>query len=197
MKFLIVELILLMAGCTPKTEQNEPELRRTAVNTDETERLAVPVEVTVGEASTPLLDDSEPRVNNINIACGEINGVAIYPGGTFSFNETVGKRSSAKGYEDAPVLINGHKEQGCGGGVCQVSTTIYMAALQAGLQIDERHPHAHGVGYAPEDMDATVVFGEKDFRFTNNTNDVLTLSVWTDGKAVFSKITKKSLTNNR
>ncbi|MGN1097405.1 MAG: VanW family protein [Clostridia bacterium] len=150
-------------------------------------------EVTLAQASTPLLDQSARRVENINIACGAINGMALYPGGTFSFNTAVGRRTEENGYGDASVIIDGHSEQGCGGGVCQVSSTLYMAALSAGLQIDERHPHSHGVPYAEDGNDATVVYGEKDLVFTNNTDGIITLFTWTDGNKVFSKIIKKTL----
>ncbi len=194
---LISVLILLLTGCGEKTaNENGGAVRRTAVETREIpendDAPQPPAETVIAQTQTPLLDDSPSRVENINIACGAINGVVLYPGGSFSFNDTVGRRTEANGYGDAPVLVNGHKEEGCGGGVCQVSSTLYMAAVRAGLQIDERHPHSHGVGYAPEGMDATVVFGEKDLAFTNNTDKIITLGIWTDGANVFSQITQKS-----
>ncbi len=152
----------------------------------------IPEEETIGQAQTPLLDNSASRVENINIACGAINGIVMYPGGSFSFNDTVGSRSEENGYGQAPVIVDGHSEQGCGGGVCQVSSTLYMAVSAAGLQVDERHSHSHKVPYAEKGTDATVVYGEKDLAFTNNTDGVITLFIWTDGTAVFSKITKKN-----
>lgn len=194
MKFFIAVLLLILAGCAQNTADNtRGEVRRAAVTAERKDEAERYVDVTVSQASTPLLDDSASRVENINIACGAINGLALYPGGSFSFNESVGRRTEEKGYRDAPVLVDGHKEQGCGGGVCQVSSTVYMAALDAGLSIDERHAHSDGVAYAPEGRDATVVFGEKDLVFTNNTDEVLTLHAWTDGENVFSSITKKAL----
>lgn len=195
---LCIIAALILTACGERTASPEEPLRRQiSAETEERPQEAQvqpqpPADVLIGQAETPLLDDSASRVENINLACGAINGVVIYPGGSFSFNETVGRRTEANGYGDAPVLVNGHKEDGCGGGVCQVSSTLYMAALEAGLQIDERHPHSHGVGYAPEGKDATVVFGEKDLAFTNNTDKIITLGVWTDGVSVFSQITQKS-----
>lgn len=201
---VLMLIIMLFSGCTQagnlppgiektavtgRGEDSGAALRLSELNDDET----MEVEVTLAEASTPLLDDSPSRVENINIACGAINGIAVYPGGTFSFNDTVGRRTAERGYEDAPVIVDGHKEQGCGGGVCQVSSTLYMAAVKAGLTIDERHPHSHSVAYAPKGMDATVVSGEKDLKITNSTDGVVTLYIWTDGVKVFSKITQKKL----
>ena len=196
MKYILyIILIFMLSGCTGDRSARTPDDGQGARLRTETELPldeATPAEVVIGQASTPLLDDSASRVENINIACGSIDGLSIYPGGSFSFNDTVGRRTEANGYGDAPVLVNGHKEEGCGGGVCQVSSTLYMAALDAGLQIDERHSHSESVAYAPKGMDATVVFGEKDLVFTNSTDKVITLSVWTDGSDVFSSITQKS-----
>lgn len=196
---VIAVTAMLFSGCArngaapeTETEKNIPE-RRAAELTDEAPAEA---ETVLAEVSTPLLDDSASRVENINIACGAINGVVLLSGGSFSFNDTVGRRSEENGYGDAPVLVNGHKEQGCGGGVCQVSSTLYMAALDAGMTIDERHKHSESVAYAPDGNDATVVFGEKDLCFTNGLAAPVTLYIWTDGASVFSKITQKTLDNN-
>ncbi len=200
MKILLCIIIaLVLSACGQRAASPEGTLHRRQVSVRTEEPLQSeesvppqPVEVLIGQAETPLLDDSSNRVENINLACGAINGMVLYPGGSFSFNDAVGRRTEANGYGDAPVLVNGHKEDGCGGGVCQVSSTLYMAALEAGLQIDERHPHSHGVAYAPEGKDATVVFGEMDLAFTNNTDKIITLGAWTDGASVFSTITQKS-----
>ena len=89
--------------------------------------------------------------------------------------------------------MNGEKSYGIGGGVCQVSTTIYMAALNAGLEITEHHNHSEPVAYASEGMDATVVFGVKDFKFKNTTSKDLYIYVWVSEEKVFSKILKKEL----
>ncbi len=147
---------------------------------------------TVSESFTPLLDKSPERLNNINIACGAINGVALYPGGSFSFNEVVGQRTRERGFADAAVIVDGHADTGCGGGICQVSSTLYMSAVKAGLRIDERHPHSHTVPYAPDGNDATVVFGHLDLRFTNNTDSILILCVQVEEDGVFSGIIKKN-----
>lgn len=189
MRYILILIIALtLTSCTGKLD-TENRRSRLSVRTDTVE---IPDEITIAEAYTELLDNSPSRVSNINLACNAINGLELEPGGSFSFNRAVGRRTEAKGYMDAPVLIDGHKEQGCGGGICQVSSTLYIAALNAGLQIDERHRHSESVAYAPDGNDATVVYGEKDLIFTNNTDKPVTLSVWTDGAYVFSSITQKS-----
>lgn len=188
--FLIVLFAALLGGCGEKSSVPTP---RAAYYE---EALPEPPAYTynvIAEAATLLLDKSPSRVENINIACGAVNGLDILPGGAFSFNAVVGRRTEENGYSDASVIIDGHSEQGCGGGVCQLSSTIYMAASAAGLQIDERHPHSSGVPYAENGMDATVVYGVKDLIFTNNRSGILTLYAQTDGEQVFCKIVEKTL----
>lgn len=109
------------------------------------------------------------RSHNLVLAAQAINSTAISPGEEFSFNRTVGERSYARGYRDALIINNGLFEPGLGGGICQVSSTIYNAALLAGMDITERHNHALAVTYVPLSRDATITYGIQDFRFKNNT----------------------------
>lgn len=109
------------------------------------------------------------RSHNLTLAARAINSTAIPPGEEFSFNRTVGERSYARGYRDALIINNGLFEPGLGGGICQVSSTIYNAALLAGMEITERHNHALAVAYVPLSRDATVTYGIQDFKFKNNT----------------------------
>jgi vancomycin resistance protein YoaR len=109
------------------------------------------------------------RSHNLVTAAAAINGSVVSPGKIFSFNNTVGERIAAKGYRDAMVIVNGKFEPGLGGGVCQVSSTLYNACLLAGLNIVERHNHTLSVAYVPLGRDATVAYGIQDFRFKNNT----------------------------
>src|SRR5690606_31917737 len=88
-------------------------------------------------------------------------------GGRFSFNEVVGPRSAARGYRPAPVIVAGELVDDFGGGVCQVSTTVYNAALLAGLEVPVRTPHSIPVSYVPRGRDAAVVYGAVDLAFTN------------------------------
>ncbi len=108
------------------------------------------------------------RNTNIEIAARTVNGTILMPGETFSYNGILGDTTAAKGYKPAGAYLNGQVIQSYGGGICQVSSTIYNAALYADLQIDERYNHSYPSGYVPNGLDATVSYGSKDFKFTNN-----------------------------
>ncbi len=110
------------------------------------------------------------RSHNLRLAASLLNGVAVKPGEEFSFNSIVGPRTYETGYRDALIITSGKFEPGVGGGICQVSSTLYNACLLAGLDIVERHNHALAVAYVPLGQDATVAYGLQDFRFLNNTN---------------------------
>lgn len=109
------------------------------------------------------------RASNVRLAASKINGYIIYPGQTFSFNETVGPRDKAHGFKEALEIVNGEFVPGIGGGVCQVSSTLYNAALLANMTIAERYNHSKPLVYVPMGRDATVVYGVLDFKFTNDT----------------------------
>ena len=106
------------------------------------------------------------RCANIAIAASLIDGVTVQPYGEFSFNATVGRRTTEAGFQQAKIIVQGEYVQGVGGGVCQVSTTLYNAALKAGLTVTEFHPHTLRVGYVQPSRDAMVSSGS-DLRFFN------------------------------
>ncbi len=112
--------------------------------------------------------DNPDRENNIALALGKFNGLRVNPGEQVSFNQVVGRRSAAAGFREAKIIVNGEYVDGVGGGVCQVSTTIFNAAVQAGLQITESHHHSLRSSYVPLGHDA-MVSGSADLRFVNNT----------------------------
>ena len=109
------------------------------------------------------------RLHNVALVAELIDGALVAPGARFSFNETTGERNAAKGFEQAPVIINGELESGIGGGVCQVSTTVFNAAFEAGLSIDRRTNHALYIDHYPLGRDATVNYPDIDLVFTNDT----------------------------
>lgn len=113
---------------------------------------------------------SQQRSTNIILAAEAVNNTVIWPDEVFSFNETVGPRTPERGYEPAPVILMGANNYDYGGGVCQVSSTVYNAALAAKLQIVERHPHSKPVHYVPIGRDATVAYGGFDLRIRNQTD---------------------------
>jgi len=110
------------------------------------------------------------RDNNIAVAVASIHGMVLKPGETFSLNQTVGERTKARGFQTATVFVNAKPVPGVGGGVSQVTGTLFNAAALAGLTIDEVNPHSRPVAYLPLGRDATVAYGDKDLRFTNNTD---------------------------
>lgn len=146
----------------------------------------------IADYTTPILDDRDSRVNNIEIAVDKINGKVLLPGEEFSFNNIVGRRTAAKGYREAPIIIRTPagpaRKLAKGGGVCQVSTTLYNAVEECGLKITERHLHSLDVGYVPKGEDATVSFGTADFRFVNNRDKPLRLRLYLKGNNLTVKI---------
>ena len=108
------------------------------------------------------------RSSNIERAAASMDGVYLKPGEIFSFNETTGSRSADNGYKEAPVIINGKLEPGSGGGVCQVSTTLFNAVILSGLEVTQRTCHFSPVSYVPAGRDATVAEGYIDFCFRNH-----------------------------
>ncbi|MCR4263596.1 MAG: VanW family protein [Candidatus Roizmanbacteria bacterium] len=115
------------------------------------------------------------RIHNVALAASRVSGILVAPGDVFSFNETVGDISAATGYKSAYIIKNGRTILGDGGGVCQVSTTVFRAALNAGLEIVERTPHSYRVAYYEQGgfkpgLDATVYYPTVDLKFRNNTD---------------------------
>jgi len=115
------------------------------------------------------------RLHNVALVAKLIDGALIAPGEVFSFNETTGARTPARGFEVAPVIINGELKNGIGGGVCQVSTTTFNAAFFAGLPIIERTNHALYISHYPQGRDATVDYPGIDLKFRNDTKEWLLL----------------------
>ena len=124
---------------------------------------------------TTLFDRSPNRVINIQLACDFINGTVIAPGETFSFNQTVGARSTSRGFRVAKIFHKDEIIDGIGGGICQVSSTLYNCVISASLELLERHRHSLRVNYVPNQQDATVSWGSLDFRFANNTDKTIVL----------------------
>lgn len=115
------------------------------------------------------------RIHNVQLVAHLIDGTLIAPGATFSFNGTTGERSAAKGFLEAPVIVNGELTTGLGGGVCQVSTTVFNAAFEGGLKITERINHALYISHYPQGRDATVDYPNVDLKFVNDTDHWLLL----------------------
>ena len=129
----------------------------------------------ISSFSTKIYIKESERQNNISITCSKLNGTVVKNGSTFSFCNTIGPATSAKGYQEADIFDNdGNKKKGLGGGNCQVSTTLYNAVLKvSGLSVIERHEHSNKVPYIKAGKDAAVAYGSYDLKFRNNTgNDI-------------------------
>jgi vancomycin resistance protein YoaR len=118
------------------------------------------------------------RIHNVQLVAHLIDGHVIAPGATFSFNDATGARTEDKGFKEAPVIINGELKTGLGGGVCQVSTTVFNAAYEAGLPIAARTNHALYISHYPQGRDATVNYPDVDLKFVNDTGHWLLLRTW-------------------
>lgn len=132
--------------------------------------------------------DNVARSHNIRLAASFINGYTLKCGDVFSFNSTVGGRTSERGFKRAAIIENGEFVEGIGGGVCQVSTTLYNAALMCGCKIVEYHPHSLAVGYVPPSRDAMVSGTFFDLRFKNVTGSDLYITSLTGKNYVNFKV---------
>ncbi len=134
--------------------------------------------------STSFYGSDSARVNNLKLAAKSINGTTVYTGETFSFNACVGVRCEDSGYQNAKVIIGGKFVDGVGGGVCQVSTTLYNAALLSDLKVTEQHRHTLAVGYVEKSFDAMVSYGYADLKIKNTTGAPLYIRAFTNGDAL-------------
>lgn len=119
---------------------------------------------------TTKTTSNSKRNTNVNLAAKAINGTVLQPGEEFSFNDTVGQRTEAKGYQGAAAYSNGEVVEEIGGGVCQVSSTLYNAVLKAGLRTTVRRSHTYEPSYVTPGTDATVSWGGPDYKFVNNSS---------------------------
>ena len=124
------------------------------------------------------------RKHNIALAVKSINNTFVDVNGEFSFNKTVGERSERRGYKTAKIIVGGKFVDGVGGGVCQVSTTLYNAVLLSGLKVVEYHPHSLPVSYVAPSFDAMVNSSWADLKFLNNTKNPLIIKAFADGERV-------------
>lgn len=122
----------------------------------------------ISSFSSSFSSSNSNRSTNIRLAAEKVDGVVLMPGETFSYNSTVGRRTAAAGFKEAGVYVNGEVSTDYGGGICQVSSTLYNAVLRANLEIVERHNHYFQTGYVKAGTDATVSWGALDFQFKNN-----------------------------
>ncbi|WP_026563674.1 VanW family protein [Bacillus sp. UNC41MFS5] len=135
----------------------------------------------IGRYVTSFNPSNKKRSTNIELATKAINNQVVFPGETFSFNRVVGKRTAAKGYLRAKVIVRGEFSEDIGGGICQVSSTLYNAVDNAGIKIVERFSHSRKVPYIPPGRDATVSWYGPDFEFKNTYNQPVLIRARTLG----------------
>ncbi len=141
--------------------------------------------------------DNAKRNTNIRIAAEAIDGTLLSPGEVFSLNAVVGKRTQARGYKTANVFVNAEIVPGIGGGVSQITGTLFNAAALAFLPIQEVHPHSRPVAYLPLGRDATVAYGDKDLKFTNNTKTPIFISYQFQGNILTATLYGAKVTGRK
>jgi vancomycin resistance protein YoaR len=156
---------------TLRTELVEPKLT--------TERAkAMGIKEKISSFTTRFNPAQKARVNNIKKLTDSLDGTIIAPGEIFSFNETIGPRTTGKGYKEAPVIIDGELVPAVGGGICQVATTLFNTIFFAGLEVIERHNHSLYISHYPTGRDATVSYGGADLKFKNDTPAYILIKGW-------------------
>jgi vancomycin resistance protein YoaR len=133
----------------------------------------------LGTFMTRFYSSGADRVTNVTNGCRLINGTLLYPGEQISVSETISPMTEENGYALAGSYLNGQVVESFGGGICQVSTTLYQAVLRAELQVDERYNHSMVVNYVDHSGDAAIAEGIKDFKFTNNLDNPIYIDGYT------------------
>ncbi|MEG2484517.1 MAG: VanW family protein, partial [Clostridia bacterium] len=177
----------------PMQEEKEKQVEEKK-ETEKVEKEHVPepqpVETELSTYTSEILDKKGDRVHNIALASKNINGVQLEDGQVFSFNESVKPINEENGYRKASTFKGKKEIMGVGGGVCQVSSTLYNAVLDAGLEVVERHAHSMRVYYVPKDRDATIFQYTTDFKFKNTSGAKITIGAEASETAVKISLTK-------
>ena len=138
----------------------------------------------IGYYVTYFNTNNTERTTNINLSVEAINNHVVFPNEVFSFNDVVGMRTEEKGYLPAPVIVKGELAEDIGGGICQVSSTLYNAVYRAGIKVLERYSHSRKVPYVPPGRDATVSWYGPDFTFQNSYNQPILIRAKTQNGTV-------------
>lgn len=175
-----------------EVSKNNTTQNTNVINGNVTSEITAPKKETeIASFSTKIYSKDEERQHNIGITCQTLSTKEVQPGETFSFCDTVGKATTEKGYQEADIYVDGQKKQGLGGGNCQVSTTLYNAVLQVTeLEVVERHQHSGHVPYIQDGMDAAVAYGSYDFKFKNNTSNVIKIVMENTPDNITAKLIK-------
>lgn len=169
-----------------KKDESTIDIKRLPVYPEVDSELLLQIkEKKIGQYLTYYNAKNQKRSYNILLAAKAINNHVVFPGQTFSFNQVVGKRTKNKGYLPAPIIVMGELSEGIGGGICQVSSTLFNAVDNSGLHITERYSHSKSVSYVPQGRDATVSWYGPDFRFVNKYSQPILIKAKTyEGKLI-------------
>jgi len=144
-----------------------------------------PIETEIAKYTTTIYDTEETRIHNIKLAISKLDNATVDVDQEFSFNDTIGPMGEKQGYQKATGFDgNGKKIKIYGGGMCQISSTLYNSVLIANLEVTERHAHSRRVYYVPQDKDASVAYGGANFKFRNTSGKKIKISATTDGHDV-------------
>ena len=172
-------------------EISNPSKQKDKKNEEKNIESKLAKETEIASFTTKIYTKDSDRQNNVSIACSALNDSTVENGKTFSFSKTVGKATSSKGYKKADVFRNGAVIEALGGGLCQVSTTLYNAVLKVpGTKVVERHSHSNKVPYIKSGKDAAVSYGTYDFKFVNNTGNTLKIKASNTQNNITIKIMK-------
>ncbi len=178
-------------GAVLDTDAAVDLVQKTLQSSPSTTHIVLPLKVKAAKATTASLQGINARIGyfvthfnpgevgrtvTVRRAIDLIDGTVVKPGEVFSINQAVGERTAERGFGMGHVFVDGKMEKQLGGGMCQVATTLFNAAMLADLKIVERHQHVRTVPYAPPGRDATVYWGQKDFKLANNTDAPLFIS---------------------
>lgn len=142
----------------------------------------------LGDFETDYSSSIKNRKENIRLAASKFNNMKLNPGDEISFNDVVGEISEKTGFKNATVIVGGEYENGIGGGICQVSTTLYNSLVLSDLEITERHNHSRPINYVDLGTDAAVARGYKDLKFKNNTNNPILILAEANGEKLNFKV---------
>jgi len=174
------------------SDANNLDNKNTTVTEEEIDNLNIDENIQVKREpeqiatyTTTIYDTDTNRVDNITLANTKLNGYIVKKGEEFSFNNVIGPMDETQGFKKALGFDSeGNKIDIPGGGICQISSTLYNALLIAGLEVTERHPHSHRVYYVPQDKDATIFYGVYDLKFINNTDRDIKIETTNDNANV-------------
>ena len=155
------------------------------------------IDTRISSFTTNFASSAEGRATNIGLSTKSINGTLLMPGDVFSFNGVVGERTAARGYQSAGIIVGDKLEQGLGGGICQVSSTLYNAMLGTGIVSVERIHHTFPSSYVPIGQDATVDYGNLDYKFKNTFKYPIYIEGFVSNRNLYFNIYSNSTLNQR